>query len=224
MINTLRVYQELKELMDNAAAMKIAEFMGKIYEDLLNTVTKADFNELKESLNRLAEAQKRTEEKVEALAEAQKRTEEKVEALAEAQEEISKTLKNLAIEVASLSGTVGFSLEDIGRVVIPGYLERHCGIKIEEPERKFIPCGKDYVEINLYAEGIKDSRKVIILGEAKNRIYKKEVMDFIKSLKKIENKFGDKEIFKLMFAYLVHPSGQELAKKNNIILVCSYQR
>ena len=210
--------------MDNAAAMKIAEFMGKIYEDLLNTVTKADFNELKESLNRLAEAQKRTEEKVEALAEAQKRTEEKVEALAEAQEEISKTLKNLAIEVASLSGTVGFSLEDIGRVVIPGYLERHCGIKIEEPERKFIPCGKDYVEINLYAEGIKDSRKVIILGEAKNRIYKKEVMDFIKSLKKIENKFGDKEIFKLMFAYLVHPSGQELAKKNNIILVCSYQR
>ncbi|MFQ5709601.1 MAG: hypothetical protein ACE5HO_19265, partial [bacterium] len=85
MINTLKIYEDLKETVEPAAAKKFAEIFGMIYEDLQNTVTKTEFNELKAVVKDLAEAQKRTEAKVESLAvkieeltEAQKRTEARV--------------------------------------------------------------------------------------------------------------------------------------------------
>jgi hypothetical protein len=72
MINTLRIYNELKGTLDSTAAEKIAEFIGMVYEELHDTVTKKDFNELKEAVVGLAEAQTKTEERVEELAAAQK--------------------------------------------------------------------------------------------------------------------------------------------------------
>jgi len=78
--------------MEPVAARKLAEVLGVIYQDLQNTVTKAEFLELKEVVRDLAEAQKRTEvrigsleQAVRELAEAQKRTEQRVEELAQAQ-------------------------------------------------------------------------------------------------------------------------------------------
>jgi len=80
MINTLKIYNELSKTMDSAAAKKIAEIVGMVYEELQNAITKVEFNELKDVVKDLAEAQKRTEARVEELAEAQKRTEARAEA------------------------------------------------------------------------------------------------------------------------------------------------
>src|SRR3990172_4652754 len=66
-------------------------------------VTKEDFSELKSIIKELAEAQKRTEQRVEELAEAQKRTEQRVEDLAEAQKRTETELKELAVEVKELT-------------------------------------------------------------------------------------------------------------------------
>ena len=114
MINTLRMFDELQETMDVAAAKKIAEIIGLVYEDLQHTATKADLNDVKNDLKdviidlglaqqntekrmeQLAEAQNRTEIKVEELAEAQKRTEIKVEELAEAQKRTENRVEELA--------------------------------------------------------------------------------------------------------------------------------
>ena len=60
------------------------------------TVTKREFNELKEIVRELAEAQKRTEERVRELAEAQKRTEQRLEELAQAQKRTEERLEELA--------------------------------------------------------------------------------------------------------------------------------
>ncbi len=73
MINTLKIYEELKEAPEPTAARKITEILGTIYEELRNTVTKEDLKELKEVVAELAEAQKRTEQRVEELAEAQRK-------------------------------------------------------------------------------------------------------------------------------------------------------
>ena len=96
MINTLKIFDELKETIDASAARKIAEIIGVVYEELKNTVTKVEFNELKEVVKELAEAQKRTAVKVEELAEAQKRTELRVEELAEAQKRTELRVEELA--------------------------------------------------------------------------------------------------------------------------------
>ncbi|NUQ43232.1 MAG: hypothetical protein HUU32_17720 [Calditrichaceae bacterium] len=60
MLDTLKIYNELKEKLEPEAALKIAEMMGYIYGELANTVTKADFSELREIVRDLGEAQHRT--------------------------------------------------------------------------------------------------------------------------------------------------------------------
>ncbi len=96
MINTLDIYNDLKANLDDQTAHNIAKYIGKVYEDLDNSVTKTDFNDLKDVVQDLVEAQKRTEIKVEELAEAQKRTEIKVEELAEAQKRTEIKVEELA--------------------------------------------------------------------------------------------------------------------------------
>jgi len=116
-INTLRIYEELSEVMDPRPAQKLASVLGLIYEDLQDTVKRSDFealqrvvSELAVSQKELAEAQKRTEARVEELAEAQKRTEARVEELAEAQkrtearvEELSAAQKQTEIRLGELA-------------------------------------------------------------------------------------------------------------------------
>lgn len=178
-------------------------------------VTREDFNALRDVVEELAQAQRRTEQRVEELAQAQGRTEEAVERLVGAQRELS-------VAVGKLSDNLGYGIEDIGRVVLPGYLERHFDINVVgELDRKFFFVNGKEIELNLYGEGLKDGNKVIILGEAKARIYRGEVKEFIKAISKLT--FED-AVFKLMFGFLVHPSATEVAKSEGIVLVASYQK
>ncbi len=96
MINTLKIFNDLKQTMDPVAAEKIVDVIGSIYEELKNSVTKLEFNELKDIVKQLAEAQNRTEARVEELVEAQKRTETRVEELAEAQKRTETRVEELA--------------------------------------------------------------------------------------------------------------------------------
>ena len=65
-------------------------------EEIAETVKRSDFEGLKAVVQELAEAQKRTEQRVEELAEAQKRTEQRVEELAEAQKRTEQRVEELA--------------------------------------------------------------------------------------------------------------------------------
>ena len=72
-------------------------------EELADAVRREDFNQLKATVQELAEAQKRTESRVEELAEAQKRTEARVEELAEAQKRTEQRLDSLTMRVEELA-------------------------------------------------------------------------------------------------------------------------
>ena len=94
-------------------------------------VTRKDFNELKGAVQELAQAQARTEQRMGGLeramlelAQAQARTEQQIEKLVQAQQD-------LARQVGSLSDNIGYELEDIAKVVLPGYLQRHFGLALE---------------------------------------------------------------------------------------------
>ncbi len=190
---------------------ELYETITLIVEDKVKDikVTREEFEKLRNAVLDLAEAQKRTEERVEELAQAQKRTEE--------------ALKQLARAVASLSDTIGYSLEDIARVVLPGYLERHYRIKIPELERRFLSIDGKEIEINLYAEGERDGNPVVVIAESKSRIYEGDVRSFYDSIKSALP-FLPGEPFIVLFGYLIHPSATKIAKELNILVVASYQR
>ena len=124
MFNTLQIYDELSQTMDQKSARKLVNVMSSMYEELRNSVTKEEFsalqgtvqelagaqtrteqglNRLTERVEELAEAQKRTEARVEELAEAQKRTEARVEELVEAQTHTEQRLNRLTERVEELA-------------------------------------------------------------------------------------------------------------------------
>ena len=136
MMNTLAIYQELSGTLGNEAAMKIAAVMGKIYDELKNSVTKDEFKDLRNIVAELAEAQKRTEIKIEELVEAQKRTEIKVEELAEAQRhteiKADENFKSLRDQIAALGSRWGIYNEGTFRATIHGLLGKMPGVTVKE--------------------------------------------------------------------------------------------
>ncbi len=103
MINTFKIYEELTATMGDEGARKLASILGALYEDLQNTVTKVEFNALHATVQELAEAQKRTEQRVGELAEAQQRTEQRVGELAEAQKRTEQRVDTLALRMEELA-------------------------------------------------------------------------------------------------------------------------
>jgi len=121
MIDTFEILDELKGAFEPSQAEALARLMGRLYKELANTVTKAEFVELtrvvnelsnniktlSERIDRLAEFQVKAEERftkveerltrlegvVEELAEAQKRTEERLTRLEKVVEELAEAQK-----------------------------------------------------------------------------------------------------------------------------------
>jgi chromosome segregation ATPase len=120
-MDTLKLYEDLAQALAPEAARKIAGALGAVYEELRQSVTRADFAELRAVVADLAEAQSRTEERlsrleraVSKLAEAQSRTEQRVQELAEAQSRtelevraLTRSLKATRERVAGLFDSVG---------------------------------------------------------------------------------------------------------------------
>jgi len=84
----VRVLELFRE--DMAETVKRSDF------ERFEKATEENFNRVWKSIEELAEAQKRTEQRVEELAEAQKRTEQRVEELAEAQKRTEQRVEELA--------------------------------------------------------------------------------------------------------------------------------
>ena len=190
------------------------------------TVTKKEFNELKEivrelaeaqkrtelRVEELAEAQKRTELRVEELAEAQKRTELKVEELAEAQRETQRELRKLVGEhvktreqVGGLSTTVGYVLENEAMKALPALLESEFGLRTRERlVRKFVEdeLGRP-IEVNILGKAARNGQEVVILGEAKSQLSKQKVVEFLN--KKVKPLVGvlKAEVFPILVTHMI---------------------
>ena len=217
MINTLKIFDDLKETMEASAARKITEVIAAMYEELKNSVTKVEFNELKEIVSELAEAQKRTELRLEELAEAQKRTEEEVRKLVH---EHGDTRKQLG----GLSMTVGYTLENEAYKALPRLLKRDAGLTIKgKLNRQYVTDNKgQYIEVNIVGEAAKNGKKIFVVGEGKSQLSKNDVDDFIrKKLNRLEGVFAN--IFPVLITHMISSPGiGEYAKKKGIALYYSY--
>ena len=89
----------------------------------------------------------------------------------------------------------------------------------------FISIDGEEIELNLYGDGKKEGKDIVILDEAKSRIYEREVRKFIHDVSKVLPVVkGKGEVVKVMFGYLVHPSATKQGEAHDVIIVASYQR
>ncbi|MEZ0343290.1 MAG: chordopoxvirus fusion protein [Caldimicrobium sp.] len=200
-----------------------AEVLEEMVDILDELVKVSDFNELKaivadlaKAQKELAEAQKRTEERLEELVEAQKRTEEELRLLVEEHRETRRQL-------GGLSHTVGYFLEDRAYKGLPELLKRDYGIEIIEPLKrdKFKLNGKR-IEVNIIGKGIKEGKEIWIIGEAKTQLKKKDVEAFLKRREVFEKLFPGEKIY-LLVTYMDVGDAAEYAQKKNIKVYYSYQ-
>lgn len=163
--------------------------------------------------------QARTEQYLE---EFMQRTDKAIDRLAAAQARTEGAVRHLAQQVGALSEVVGFGIEDIARVVLPGYLQRHLAISVDTLERRFFCVDGSDVEINLFGEGVRGGERVVIGGECKARIRAAEVEEFLAAVRKVEHALAT-PVVKIMFGFWIHPSATERAGEE-VLLIASYQR
>ncbi len=229
-----------------------AEVLEEVISFLNELVKASDFNELKgivaelaTAQKELAEAQKRSEERltrlemaVEELASAQRKTEERlnqlairVDQLAEAQrrteEELRKLIgehKKTREELGGLFHTVGYVLEDRAMAGLPKLLKEEYGIETIQPfvRKQFTVKGDRKIEVNILGKGRIDGRELWIIGEAKSQLKKKDVNEFIKKWF-IFDKLFPGEKFYLLVTYSTSEEIENYAKEKNIKIYYSYQ-
>lgn len=187
------------------------------------SVTKTEFNELKEIVRELGK-------KVEKLAEAQKKTEQRLNELAEAQKKTEEELRKLISEhrktreqLGGLSHTVGYILEDRSYAALPHLLSKEFGIKVEEIKRDFVELAPNrYEELNIIGKGRKNGTPVWILGECKTQLRKKDVDSFLKKISRIEHLFPGERLL-IMVTYQTSPQVRNYIQQKGIKLYFSYQ-
>ena len=227
-VREIRVTREMYDRLVEAVA-NIAEAQKRTEErlgELAEAQKRTEFviSGLGERVTGLEGAVERLEGAVERLAEAQKRTEQGLGELAEAQKRTEESVRDLAKAVGGLSETVGFGVEDVARVVLPGWLERHQRVHVDELERRFLVVDGETVEVNLYGEGTKSGKPIVVLGEAKARIRGSDVSEFLQNLEKAQRTLAGRRLLPVMFGFWLHPSAQVIAREKRILVVASYQR
>ncbi|NIR51603.1 chordopoxvirus fusion protein [candidate division KSB1 bacterium] len=238
MIDTLKIFEELQKTLEPSAARTIANIFSTMYADLQNTVTKTEFNELKEVVHDLAEAQKRTEsrvgelaERVEELAEAQMRTEARVEELAEAQKRTEDELhtlikdhKETRKQLGGLTTAVGYTLENEAFKALPALLKKDYGLLLQERlKHRYVKDRKgEYIEINIIGSASQNGRTVTIVGESKSQLSKKGIDAFLR--RKVNRLSGLYEhIFPLLITHMTtSPDVESYAKEKGIALYYSF--
>ena len=218
MINTYKIYEDLAQAMDDAAARKLTSVLGAIYEDLQNTVTKVEFRELRATVQELAEAQKRPELRIEELAEAQKRTEESVRCLAD-------RLDDTNTQLGGLAATVGDTLENEAYRHLPDLLRRDYGIEVEEPLYRndlTDDKGRD-VEVNILGRARRGEEKLLIVGESKAQPSKRDIDHFLtRRAARLDTR--GRTPFPVIVAHMVSQRGTaEYGRQQGAAVYLSYQ-
>jgi len=206
MLNTLRIFEDLSHHMDRQAAKKIAGVLGQVYEEILQTDTKKEFAELAQSLSALGEAQKKTENSLTPLITEHGETTERLE---------------------NMSDAVGYTLENHSYRGLPPLLKRDLGIEVEgRLLRRYLPGDKKgrYLQVNIYGWGRKNKHKVLILGEAKTSISRREVGRFQKLTARVAwlQHVSPDNVCEVIVVHDITPAVEEYARQRGIHIYWSY--
>ena len=159
----------------------------------------------------------RLEVTVQKLAEAQARTEKELHELVLAHKETRRQLGGLA-------ETVGYGLENQAYKALPALLERDFGITVTgRLKRGWVPDNYgNMLEVNIIGEGVRDGKKVTLVGECKSQLSKRKVENFIrKRLDRLDEVFDD--IFPLIVTHMTsEPDVEEYVRERGIALYYSY--
>ena len=237
MINTLKIFNDLKQTMDPTAAEKIVDVITSVYEELQNSVTKTEFNELKEIVKELAERvnvltmrmdelTKRMYEltqRVDTLTKRMAELTQRVQDLVGEMKGIKVTIQDMRQEIGGMSHAIGYGLEDQSYLTLPPILKRDHAITLKgRLKRGFLETARNkYIEINIWGQGEREGKSIEIIGEAKTQLKKRDVDKFLQTLQAIRPHI-DHSIHPICVTYQTSPAVTQYAKDKGITLYFTY--
>jgi multidrug efflux pump subunit AcrA (membrane-fusion protein) len=219
----------------------LLELVDEIEQHREASVTKVEFNELKEivrdlaqaqtltgqRMEELAQAQARTEQRMEELAQAQARTEQRMEELAQAQARTEAEVAKLAVshghlrgQVGGLAQTMAYALENDAYRRLPGYLSERCQLEVTQ---RLVRALINDEEINFYARARRGDEAVLIVGESVSRL------DDASKLGQLHRKLAavraveSLPLVPLIVTHFAHPKLLAQAEQEGIIVVQSFE-
>jgi hypothetical protein len=79
------------------------------------------------------------------------------------------------------------------------------------------------VEVNLYGEGTLKGEKVVVVGEAKSRLYGPDVERFYRRVYAPVSKQVAARAVGVLIGYLVHPSAKKKAEELGLYILSAYE-
>jgi hypothetical protein len=136
--------QTMRQRLAQVFPAEQAEVLAGVIYDAYNALVKADdFNELKEIVRRLAEAQQQTEQRLAKL---------------------TMVVQGLAVELGGLSRAVSYALENEAYRGLPRLLKERLGLEVVGRLMRREVEGE---EINIFGEARRGDEVVLVVGEAK---------------------------------------------------------
>lgn len=232
MMFSVELIEELEKL-DPAVRAAFLKILKIIEQAIGEVVKREDFLELKKTVEIQSQNLKDLTSTVKELAEAQKRTEERLNLLATRVDELAEALKKLTDEhrktreqVGGLSHTVGYVLENQAYKALPELLLKDFGVAVEGALiRDFIEISPNrYEEVNIFGRGRKNGTSILIIGEAKTQLKKIDIDSFLKKVARIEKVLKGEKILLLVTHQVAHPSVINYAQDKGITKIYfSYQ-
>jgi predicted transcriptional regulator len=200
-----------------------AEVLAGVIYDAYNALVKADdFNELKEIVRRLAEAQERTDQRVAELAVAQQQTEQRLAKL-------TMVVQGLAVELGGLSRAVSYALENEAYRGLPRLLKERLGL---EAVGRLMRREVEGEEINIFGEARRGDEVVLVVGEAKLQLDRgrsrasKRARVFAQLRRKVEavrRAYPGREVVAILVTHYARPVFIEEAKAQGVEVFQSYE-
>ena len=210
--------QNIRRRLQTAFTEPQAEVLTEVISDAHDDLVKAsDFNELKEIVLELAQAQGRTEASVRALTLNVNRLEVSVDKLVGA-------VRATNQQVGVLSHAVGYRLEDESYKALPNLLLRDYGIEVQgRLLRKHVEVESgEFVEINILGEAIREGRPLTIVGEAKTQLHRRDLLRFLADRVEPARKIFP-EVFPVLVTYMTTaPDLEEEVRQSGVALYYSF--
>jgi hypothetical protein len=213
MISRVQMETQLKTVFEPRQARVLSHVIADGHDDLVKA---GDFRELKDVVQRLAEAQERTEKRMDTMA--------------AGMDEMRKAIMTVNSQVGGISSTLGYALENEAYRLLPGYLRQHHQLEVSE---RFLRMSIGNNEINFLARARQaDGREVLIVGESKSRLDERR-----REESELESVFAQLEkqgaavaevhpgvpIIPLLVTHFARPAFIQAAAERGVILVQSYQ-
>jgi len=231
---------------------ELKEILWAVLEELernqQETVTKTEFNELKEivrelsrstkgllksqdrtdkSLKSLAESQDRTDKSLKSLAESQNRTDKSLKSLAESQKktevamaDLAKSHKTTRSQIGGLSKSMAYALENEAFRKLPEYIKTHYQLIVTE---KFVRKYIEGHEINIFVKAERDGQDVLVVGETVLKLDDRSKMGQLERNIKIVEELYNLPVVPLLITHFARPEILRKANEQGILVIQSFE-